>query len=114
MDPLICAVQETIDCAFQQECLSGEAEGLNLPVLFSVDVKERIIQAHRGDGTTQVTKIEHLKILPDQLVLYGFEKRAWTLTIYKPEYRFSGSAIEPESVLGMFGGCTVQESLSTK
>ncbi|MGI9570891.1 MAG: hypothetical protein ACR2PH_14420 [Desulfobulbia bacterium] len=111
MDPLICAVQETIDCAFQQACLSGEAEGLNLPVIFSVNFKEKIIEARHGDGTIQETKIEHLKVLPDQLVLQGFEKRAWNLTIYKPDHRFSGSAIEPDALLGMFGACTVQESM---
>ena len=111
IDPLICAVQETIDCGYQQTCLSGDAESLNLPVLFFVDFDEKIIQAQHGDGATQVTRIDHLEVLEDQWVLHGFEKRAWSLTIFKPDYRFSGSAIQLDAVLGMFGGCTLQESL---
>ncbi len=111
IDPLICAVQETVDCGYQQTCLSGDAESLNLPVLFFVDFDEKIIQAQHGDGTTQVTRIDHLEEFEDQLVLHGFELRAWNLTIFKPDYRFSGSAIELDAVLGMFGGCTLQQSL---
>ena len=111
IDPLICAVQETVDCGYQQTCLSGDAESLNIPVLFFVDFDEKIIQAQHGDGTTQITRIDHLEVLEEQWVLHGFEKRAWNLTIFKPDYRFSGSAIELDAVLGMFGGCTLQESL---
>ena len=114
METLVCAVQETIDCGYQQTCLAGDAESLNLPVLFSVNFNEKIIRAQHGDGTTQVTKIDDLKVLEDQWVLYGFEKRAWNVTIFKPDYRFSGSAIERDAVLGMFGACTVQEKLTAQ
>ena len=108
MGPLICAIQQTIDCRFQQECLSGVAQYLNLPVLFSIEFKEMIIRAHLSDGTNRVTKIDHLKLLEDQIVLSGFDKRAWNLTVYKSDYRFSGNAIEPDSVLGIFGACTIK------
>ena len=110
VNSLMCAIQQTIDCGYQQTCLNGDAESLNLPAMFSVSLKEKIIEAQHGDGNTQVTKIDHLKVTSDQWVLQGFEKRSWSITIFKPDYLFSGSAIELDTVLGMFGACAVQRS----
>lgn len=103
--PLLCAVTEAVECGYESTCSYGPVEDLNIPAFIVVDAGAKALREYHGDRTTAVpTVIER----NGQLVLQGFENRAFSVSISQETGRLSAAASQPDAGVVIFGICTNQ------
>ena len=101
--PMLCAVTETVECAYEGECVHGSAEDVNVPPFLVVDPKAKQLSEHRGERKSPVQTVFEKD---GQVVLQGYENRAWSMAISKETGRLSATATGPEAGFVVFGICT--------
>ena len=106
--PLICAVMHGTECdAVTQECQSGPAWFLNLPVFIDLDFKKMTATTTRVDQDEKLSKIEHMKELSgNRLSLQGAEgDYSWSAVL--TDYGSLTLVIAGEDIaFTVFGACT--------
>jgi hypothetical protein len=101
--PMLCAVTEAIECGYGAKCTYGPAEDVNIPPFIVVDPKAGMLREHKGirKSTVQTVKQED-----GQLLLNGYENRAYNISISQQTGRLSASAVGSDAGFVFFGICT--------
>ncbi len=76
--PMLCAVTEARDCAYDGDCAPAAPEELNLPPFLVVDAKAKLLSEYRGERKSPVQTVFEKD---GNLVLQGYEARAWSIVI---------------------------------
>jgi hypothetical protein len=100
---MLCAITEAIECGYEEMCISGPAEEVNLPPFITFDPKSLTLSEHRG---TRSTSVERVVQKDGALVVRGFENRAFNLSVSQSTGRLSAAAIGPDAGFVFFGVCT--------
>jgi hypothetical protein len=103
--PLLCAVTEAVECGYESTCSYGPVEDLNIPAFIVVDAGAKQLREYHGDRTTSVSEVVERD---GQLVLQGFENRAFSISISRESGRLSAAASQPDAAVVIFGVCTNQ------
>jgi len=78
--PMLCAVTEARDCAYGGDCVATTPEEINLPPFVVVDAKAKQLSEYKGERKTPVQTVVEKD---GNLVLQGYERRAWSIVISK-------------------------------
>lgn len=101
--PMLCAVTETLECSYGGDCVRGSAEDINIPPFVVVDPKAKRLSEYRGERKSPVQTVFEKD---GQVVLQGYENRAWSATVSKENGKLSVTATGPEAGFVLFGVCT--------
>ncbi len=100
---MLCAVTEVLECPFEEACIRQTAEGIALPAFLVIDPKAKMLLEYQGERKTPVQTVYERD---GHVVLQGYEKRAWSISISKETGRASVAATEADVGLVIFGVCT--------
>jgi hypothetical protein len=102
--PLLCAITEAVECAFDGTCTRGTADSVNVPQFVRVDVKAKRLSEHEGERSTAIRSVERVE---GRLVLQGVEaERAWSVSISEETGKMSVTASGHDVGFVVFGACT--------
>jgi hypothetical protein len=76
--PMLCAVTEVRDCAYDGDCAPATPDELNLPPFLVVDAKAKLLSEYQGERKSSVQTVFEKD---GNLVLQGYEARAWSIVI---------------------------------
>jgi hypothetical protein len=80
--PLICAATQVVNCAAAGDCTRSAPEAFNLPVLFKVDIANKVAESARVGGEKRVSAIADSTEAAGVTVLQGVDDAdAWTTRI---------------------------------
>lgn len=102
--PMLCAVTGARDCAYDGDCVATTPDEINLPPFLVVDAKAKLVSEHRGERKTPVQSVAEKD---GNLVLQGFEDRAFSIAISKETGKLvAASTGGPEGAFVISGICT--------
>jgi hypothetical protein len=101
--PMLCAVTEALECSYQGDCVRETPEEINIPPFVVVDVKAKTLSEYRGERKSAVQTVFEKD---GDVVLQGYERRAWSAVISKETGRLSVTATAPDTGFVLFGICT--------
>jgi hypothetical protein len=101
--PMLCAVTEALECSYQGDCARETPEDINIPPFIVVDVKAKTLSEYRGERKSPVQNVFEKE---GDVVLQGYEQRAWSMVISKETGKLSVTASGPETGFVIFGICT--------
>jgi len=80
--PLICAATEVVNCSAAGECARSTPDAFNLPVLFKIDIANKVAESARVGGEKRVSTIASSTKVAAVTVLQGVDDAdAWTTRI---------------------------------
>jgi len=80
--PLICAATEVVNCSAAGDCTRSTADAFNLPVLFKIDIPNKVAESARVGGEKRVSVIASSTEVAAVTVLQGVDDAdAWTTRI---------------------------------
>jgi hypothetical protein len=80
--PLICAATQVVNCAAAGDCTRSTPNAFNLPVLFKVDIANKVAESARAGGEKRVSAIARSTEVAGVTVLQGVDDAdAWTTRI---------------------------------
>ena len=80
--PLICAATQVVNCGAADDCTRSTPEAFNLPVLFKVDIPNKVVESARVGGEKRVSAIASSSEVDGVSVLQGVDDAdAWTTRI---------------------------------
>lgn len=102
--PLVCAIVEVMDCDIHNECARVNANAVNLPDIFSMDIKKKEMS-----GANRATKIQHVTHNEGNLILQGTSDlgRAWSVVLSESTGKFTGAVAAEDFGFLIFGSCIV-------
>ena len=100
--PLVCAIVEVFDCDVQFECDRVNANSVNLPDIFRMDIQKKEMS-----GADRSTKIQHLTHEEGRVILHGTSEngRGWSVSLSESTGKFTGAVAADEFGLLIFGSC---------
>jgi len=102
--PLLCASQQVMDVTGPRDTVSGMPEELGAPSFMNVDFQKKTIT-----GRQRATPIRIVERHEDRLLLQGTELGlGWTLAVNQQTGKMSGSLVDDEGAIVIFGACTPQ------
>ena len=107
--PLLCAVLNAVACPRNEEVAAGDAESVNLPQFFHIDVQQKQITGKGPAGDVRETKIDNVTHEDGKLILQGVQKgKAWSAVI--DEETGQTVLVGADNGIGIvvFGACAVQ------
>ena len=104
---LLCASLRAVDCTSVGECSEGVPDDFNIPQFFTINFRDKAIQALRPDRTELNTPFESSLGDAGKLILQGIEAdRGWTAAV-SPETGRVVVAVAGEDVsFSLFAACT--------
>lgn len=114
--PLLCALQQVIECDTGGECLRVTTEEANVPDFLQVDAANKIISATPEAGTERTTAIERSENMDGKLILQGADDGiegvrdglAWSMVIDDTSGKLVISAAGDGAAFVVFGACTLR------
>lgn len=100
--PLVCAIIEVQDCDIYSQCARVNANAVNLPDIFRMDIKKKeLIGAERN------AKIQHVTQEDGRIVLHGTSEneRGWTVSMSESTGQFTGAVAGDGFGFVLFGSC---------
>jgi hypothetical protein len=80
--PLICAAAEVVNCSAAGDCTRSTPDAFNLPVLFKIDIPNKVAESARVGGEKRVSVIASSTQVAAVTVLQGVDDAdAWTTRI---------------------------------
>lgn len=102
--PMLCAVVEARDCAYDGDCVAATPDEINLPPFVVVDPKAKLLSEYRGERKTVVQTVVEKD---GNVVLQGYENRAWSIAISKETGKLlAASTGGPDGGFVISGICT--------
>jgi hypothetical protein len=99
--PLICTTQYVTDLTGPDEFESGLPAEMGAPTFMRVDFQKKHIA-----GPKQTTNIQSMEASENQILLHGTELGlGWSLAIRGQDGKMTGSLVDAEGVIAMFGAC---------
>ncbi len=105
--PLICAAMTVSECVADGRCQRRNAEKVNFPALFKVDVKAMKLWELGADKPRE-TSIRSLDRANNKMILSGVEgERGWTVLINEANGKMSATAAGDGEGFVIFGQCAL-------
>jgi hypothetical protein len=112
--PLICTVIDFTECTMEEGCHRVTPEEVNLPRIFWIDVKNKIIKDKEGDEGSRKSPIMSVQRIDSKLILQGAEEGyedirdgfGWTIAIMEDTGRMVLTASGDLVGNVAFGVCT--------
>jgi len=80
--PLVCAATQVMECAAVANCARAMPQTFNLPVLFWVDITNKVIESARAGGNRRVSLISGVIEAEGVTVLQGVDGAdGWSATV---------------------------------
>ena len=100
--PLVCAIIEVLDCDIYNECARVNANAVNLPDIFRMDIKKKEMV-----GADRTTKIQHVTHNEGGIILQGTSDygRAWSVVLSESTGKYTGAVAGDEFGFIIFGSC---------
>lgn len=106
VDPLICAVIDTLQCEAGAACLEGDAQALNVPSFVRLSLADKTIRGTRPNGESLNTVIGNITRDEGVLLLQGVENgRGWSMAITEATGRMVLTASGDNNAFIVFGAC---------
>lgn len=81
-NPLVCAATQVVECGPGSECTRATPEKFNLPVLFKVDIANKVAESARAGGEKRASAITSVTEAGGVTVLQGVDGAdAWSTRI---------------------------------
>jgi hypothetical protein len=111
--PLVCTVIDFTECTMEEGCHRVTPEEVNLPRIFRIDVKNKIIKDKEGEGSRK-SPIMSVQRIDSKLILQGAEEGyedirdgfGWTIAIMEDTGRMVLTASGDLVGNVAFGVCT--------
>lgn len=100
---MLCAVTQVIECGYGEKCSYGPPEDVNLPPFVWLEPGSMTLREHGGE---RKSKLSVLAEKDGELLLHGYEERAFAISISEKTGRLSASATAHDMGLVIFGSCT--------
>ena len=99
---LICAIVEVLDCDVYNECARVNANAVNLPDIFRMDIKKKEMV-----GADRATKIQHVTHNEEDIILQGTSDygRAWSVVLSQSTGKYTGAVAANDFGFLIFGSC---------
>jgi hypothetical protein len=112
--PLVCTVIDFTECTMEEGCHRVTPEEVNLPRIFWIDVKNKIIKDKEGDEGSRKSPIMSVQRIDSKLILQGAEEGyedirdgfGWTIAIMEDTGRMVLTASGDLVGNVAFGVCT--------
>lgn len=105
--PMICAAMTVSECEVDGRCQRRNAEKVNFPALFKVDVKAMKIRNLEADKGRE-SSIRNLDRANGKVILSGAEgERGWTVLINETSGKMSATAAGDGEGFVIFGQCAL-------
>ncbi len=107
--PLICAATQVVECAVTVDCARGTPEAFNLPVLFGIDLANKVAKSARAGGEKRVSAIALVTEADGVSVLHGMDgTTGWSATIDQSSGQMTVVSARPGVSHTVFGTCATQ------
>jgi len=104
--PLLCALNQAIECGAETGCVNRSVESVNLPPFVHVDLEKKQISAFGNSETQQTTVIEKVAPFAGKVILQGAEKgRGWSIDMAKDSGKFTAAIADDRAGFVIFGTC---------
>jgi len=104
--PLVCAATQVVECATTGECARAMPEAFNLPVLFRIDIANKVAESAWAGGEKRVSAISGVTGVEGVSVLQGRDGTAgWSATIDRSSGRMTVVSTRPGIAYTVFGTC---------
>lgn len=104
---IVCALTDVVGCVEQRSCVQGSAKGFDLPGLFILDAKNKVVRGSYESGEKSVSPVKNMERSGDHLVLQGVENgRGWDIAIDVKTGTMSGAVVGDAVSILVFGVCT--------
>ena len=105
--PLVCAAMTVSECEADGRCQRRNAEKVNFPALFKVDVKAMKLW-ELGAEKPRETAIRNVDRANNKVILSGAEgERGWTVLINEASGKMSATAAGDGEGFVIFGQCAI-------
>ena len=105
--PLVCAAMTVSECEADGRCQRRNAEKVNFPALFKVDVKAMKLW-ELGAEKPRETAIRNVDRASNKMILGGAEgERGWTVLINEASGKMSATAAGDGEGFVIFGQCAI-------
>jgi hypothetical protein len=105
--PLVCAAMTVSECEADGRCQRRNAEKVNFPALFKVDVKAMKLW-ELGAEKPRETAIRNVDRASNKMILSGAEgERGWTVLINEANGKMSATAAGDGEGFVIFGQCAL-------
>ena len=106
LKPVLCAVTDTYDCGFGQDCVRGSAADINIPLFLDIDFKNETITGTRDDGSERTTKLVGLEHMRGGVIIHGAERGlGFSISINIHTNKFTGARSGDQVGFVVFGAC---------
>lgn len=104
---LLCASLRAVDCTRVGECSEGSAEDFDIPQFFTVNFKDKTIQATRPDQTEINSAFQSTLSDTGKVIFQGIEgDRGWTAALSQDTGRFVLAVSGEDVTFSLFAACT--------
>jgi hypothetical protein len=112
--PLLCASVDVMECAPDSGCTRVNAEAINAPQFFKVNVADKVITGKHAGGSEVDSAIERSETVDGKLILQGAEDGiegvrdglGWSMAISQDNGNMVLSASGDAAAFVIFGACT--------
>lgn len=104
---VLCAAQKVVACLDGITCMQGGPKEFDVPVFLMVDVKKKVVRAHKDSGSEAASPVRNMDKTDTQVILQGVEEhRGWTLAIDRKDGGMSLTTVGADVDILIFGACT--------
>ena len=104
--PLVCAATQVVECAIAGDCTRSTPESFNLPVLFWIDIANKVVESARAGGNKRVSMISGVTEAEGVTVLQGADGAdGWSSTINRASGRMTVVSAADGIGYVVFGTC---------
>lgn len=104
--PLICAIVEVLDCGVKGDCEQVDAEFVNLPNIFKLNLKNK-----HAIGGERKSVIDHVSVEKHSTIIQGIsdDEKGWSMVLSHNTGKFTGAIAAYDYGFIMFGSCVVDD-----
>ena len=104
--PMVCAATEVVECATAGECARATPQTFNLPVLFRIDLANKVAESAWAGEEKRVSAIASVTEADGVSVLQGVDGMAgWSTTIDQSSGQMTVVSARPGVSYIVFGTC---------
>ena len=104
--PIICAATEVVGCETSGNCVRDTPDGFNLPVIFKIDLANKVAESVRAGGEQRSSAIASVADVRGVSILQGTDEAvAWSLVMDQATGRMTVASAHDGIAYSVFGTC---------